>query len=282
MPDPAAAFSQFDPATQPRHALRSGWGSPLYMIHTDITKTLEVPNSINEIIDGSETEAQYSVLVGVPPGARYFVPYHVVNVNITSSPAASAYPTRLPLTVTHASATFLRYYFIGQIPKSSSPYSYGPVDAGMTSAVSDSTYGYWQALGSYRMTASSGGSTNHAYFDPSEGANAVPSFSAMSTNSDTGTTRTIIVPMLANFGNTQYCETFFNYGTNIPQTSAGTMASSYAVPVEPDGLFPVYGCSRITCFATFGTTFGTIARSITMGVGTATIGSWGLGVRFFA
>lgn len=278
---PASTFSQFDPSTQPRHALRSGWGSPLYVIHKDITQTLENPNSVNEIIDGTETEAQYSVLLNVPPGARYMMPYHIVNLNITSSPASSAFFTRLPLTITHASATFLRYYFIGEIPRVSSTYAYGPVDAGMSSAVSDSTYGYWQTLGAYRLTASAGGTTNHAFFDASEGANAVPGFMGLPTASASGTTRTIIVPLVANFGNTNYGETLFMYGSSVPQVSASTAAAA-GQPVEPDGYIPVYGCSRVTCYGTFGSTAGTIARSVTMSVGTATIGSWGIGVRFFA
>jgi hypothetical protein len=278
---PAATFTQFDPATQPRHALRSGWGSPLYMIHKDITQTLENPNSINEIIDGSETEAQYSVVLSVPPGSRYMVPYHVVSLNITSSPAASAWFTRLPLTITHASATFLRYYFLGQIPTVASTYAYGPVEAAMTSAVAESTYGYWQTLGSYRLTASSGGATNHAFFDPSEGANAVPGFMGLPLASASGTTRTIVLPMVSNFGNAQYGETLFNYGSPLPNTTAAS-AGIYTQPVEPDGYIPTFGCSRVTCYGTFGSTAGTIARAVTMSVGTATIGSWGIGVRFFA
>jgi hypothetical protein len=281
MPDPAATFSQFDPATQPRHAMQSGWGSPLYIIHKDIRQTMESPNTINEVIDGNETEAQYSVLVGVPPGARYFVPYHVVNLSVSVGTSTANF-TYLGLTLTHASLTRARAVFYGRIRRAGSPYSYGPTDAGMTSAVSDATYGYWQALGAYVMTASSGGTLNYCVVDHSSTGtltSIAPSTMFIATASADNLTRTVIGSMVHNVQGNNYLETPTGRITYPQDTTASAMAIG---AIAPEGAIPTYGCDTVTALVTGGSASPTIATTIQVSNGTISVSSWGIGVRFFA
>jgi hypothetical protein len=279
---PAGSFSQFDPSTQPRQMMQSGWGSPLYIVHKDITQTMESPNNINEIITGSETEAQYSVVVQVPPGARYFVPFHVVNLAISSSPPENARFTYLGLTLTHASLTVARAAFYGRFPRVRSGYTYGPTDAGMTSAVSDATYGYWQCLGAYRMTASSGGTLNYCMIDMSlvsAGASIAPGTMFLGTNSADNTTQTIVGSMLHNVGGNNYLETPTGRALYPQDTASAALAVGV---LDASGALPIYGCDAVTALVSGGSASPTITRSIQTAVGTIAISSWGIGVRFFA
>lgn len=268
---PAATFTQFDPATQPRHAMPSGWGSPLYVIHKDITKTMENPSSINELIDGSETEAQYSVLLNVPPGSRGFIPFWIMTGTVS---ATTAYMTEARITVTLASANPLRYYFIGQTPAVQSTYAYGPSEAGLTGAFDVGTYGYWHPLAAIRLTSSSGGTANFFMYPNADNSSAVPAAFSLPTANSTGLSRTYVASALLNRStNSPGFETLVA-SAQYPNATTNNFTS------DSQPYIPLCGVTKLTCMATAGPTAPTITTTYSMGSGTFTVQSQALGVRF--
>jgi hypothetical protein len=272
MPDPAATFTNtFYPNSMPRQAMPAGWGSPLYLIHKDITKTLENPNSINEIIDGTETEAQYSVILNVPQGARGFIPFLVTNAVFTAN---TAKPSEFKVTVTNSSGNPLRYYFFGRSPLAGSGYSYNPFDAAMTNTVDPSTYGYWHGIGAWRLVTSSGGTDNFVAYPSADNSSAVASAYALGVANTAGTSRTYVSSLLSGRASGYGFETLTGI-TNYPvQASIGFAMSDSA------GYIPLCGVDKLTCFASTGSNAPTITPGVNLDTGTLSSVNMGLAVRF--
>lgn len=270
---PAANFGNYDPARQPRHAMPAGWGSPLYVIHKDVTKTVEEPNTINEIITGSEADAQYSVILGVPPGARGFVPFSVLNYTVAASTDVFATGT---LTVVGASTNPLRYMFVGRTPLASDSYAYDPSTIAMTSAVEPGTTGYWHALGAWRLAAATGAGTANIFTYYSDNSAATPANYGITTAASNGLKRTVVTSLLRGSSTAPVFETLTG------QTSYGGSLGSTVYQAFGDNMpyIPLCGCDRLTCFAALGAAAPTITASITMSTGTASNISVGLAVRF--
>lgn len=271
---PAATFGNYDPGRQPRHAMPAGWGSPLYVIHKDVTKTVEEPNTINEIITGSEADAQYSVILAVPPGARGFVPFSVLNYTVAAATDVFATAT---LTVVGASANPLRYMFVGRTPLASDSYAYDPSTAAMTSAVAPGTTGYWHALGAYRLAAATGGGSANIFTYYSDNSAAAPANYGIATAASNGLTRTVVTSLLRGSSTAPVFETLTGQSVY-----SGSLATSVPTGAFGDNLpyIPLCGCDRLTCFAALGTAAPTVTASITMSTGTASNISVGLAVRF--
>jgi len=269
---PAATFGQYDSGRQPRLAMPAGWGSPLYVIHKDVTKTVEEPNTINEIITGSEADAQYSVILNVPPGARGFIPFSILNYTVAATTDVLATST---LTVVAASGNPLRYMFVGRAPLATDIYAYDPSTATMTSAVAPGTTGYWHALGAWRLATSSGGTANiFNYY--SDNSAAAPANFGIATAASNGLTRTSIASLLRGSSTAPVFETLTGH------SSYGGSVSSTVLQTFGDNLpyIPLCGCDKLTCFAALGTSAPTVTASISMSTGTASSISVGLGVRF--
>lgn len=273
MPDPAATFGKYDPSRQPRQAMRAGWGSPLYVIHKDITKTLESPNSINEIIDGTETEAQYSVILNVPTGARGFIPFIVLNCVFTAS---SAVVSEFKVTVTNSSSNPLRYYFAGRVPVAATGYSYNPFDAGMTNAVDPSTYGYWHNVGAWRLITSGAGTDNFVAYGNADNSAATAAAYALPTANSAGTTRTFVSTLLS--------ARAANYGfENLVGITTYPQQGSIAFPMNDNaGYIPLCGVDKLTCYASTGASAPTVVVAASMATGTLSSINAGLAVRFVA
>lgn len=269
---PAATFSATSDASRnARLSQAISWGSPLYVIHKDITKTLESPNSINEIIDGTETEAQYSVILDVPNGARGFIPFIVLNAVVSAS---SAYPSEFKVTATNSSGNPLRYYFAGRVPSWGSQYAYDPFTAGMTNAVDPATYGYWHNLGAWRLLTSSGGTDNFVAYPNADNTSATAAAYALPVANSAGTTRTYIASIL----NARSSLTGFE---NLVGITAYPQQTNIAFPmIDSAGVIPLFGVDKLTCYASTGATAPTVTVSANMGVGTLTSVNAGLAVRF--
>jgi len=270
---PAATFGQYDSGRQPRLAMPAGWGSPLYVIHKDVTKTVEEPNTINEIITGSESDAQYSVILDVPPGSRGFIPFSILNYTVAATTDVFATST---LTVVGASTNPLRYMFVGRAPLATDIYAYDPSTATMTSAVAPGTTGYWHALGAWRLATSSGGTANiFNYY--SDNSAAAPANFGIAIAASNGLTRTSITSLLRGSSTAPVFETLTGQSVY-----AGSLSLTNANQAFGDNLpyIPLCGCDKLTCFAALGATAPTVTASITMATGTASSISVGLGVRF--
>ena len=273
---PAATFGQYDTGRQPRLAMQAGWGSPLYVIHKDVTKTVEEPNTINEIITGSEADAQYSVILDVPTGARGFIPFSILNYTVAATTDQLATST---LTVVGSSTNPLRYMFVGRAPLATDIYAYDPSTAAMTSAVAPGTTGYWHALGAWRLAAATGGGGTNIFNYYSDNSAAAPSNFGIATAASNGLTRTSIASLLRGSNAAPVFETLTGQSVY-----GGSLSSTNANQAFGDNLpfIPLCGCDKLTCFAALGATAPTVTASITMASGTASSISVGLGVRFVA
>lgn len=269
---PAATFSATsDPSRNVRLSQTISWGSPLYVIHKDITRTLETPNSINEIIDGSEAEAQYSVILDVPSGARGFIPFIVFNAVVSAS---SAYPSEFKVTVTNSSANPLRYYFSGRVPSWGSLNSYDPFSSGMTNAVDPSTYGYWHNVGAWRLATSAGGTDNFVAYPHADNSSATAAAYTLPVANSAGTTRTYIASIL----NARSALVGFE---NLVGITAYPQQTNIAFPMNDSaGVIPLLGVDKLTCYASTGATAPTVTVGANMGAGTLTSLNAGLAVRF--
>ena len=262
MPDPASTFN---------NTLQTGYGSPLYIIQKDLTKTLESPNSINEIIDGDEVDAQYSNILKVPAGAIGFVPFLIVNATVSGSTTAL---TELTMTVVASSANPLRYMFFGRVPEANSEFSYGASDAGLASALAPSTYGFWHGLGAWRQAAATGaGAANIIMYGDANNASATPAAYSLPTAS--GNNRQFVNSLLfARTSSTTGFETLVGMTTFPGSVSTVNSVNSNAAVV------PLLGCTHLTAFGTHSGTAPTITFSASASTGTITVNSTALGVRF--
>lgn len=262
MPDPASTFD---------NTLQTGYGSPLYIIQKDLTKTLESPNSINEIIDGDEVDAQYSNILKVPAGAIGFVPFLIVNATVSGSTTALV---ELTMTVVASSANPLRYMFFGRTPETSPDYRYGAVEAGLASAIAPSTYGFWHGLGAWKQAAATGGgAANIIMYGDANNASAVPAAYSLPTAS--GNNRQFVNSLLfARTSSTTGFETLVGMTTFPGNVSTVNSAYSNAAVV------PLLGCTHLTAFGTHSGTAPTITFSASASTGTITVNSTALGVRF--
>lgn len=277
MPDPAATFTNTSyPGSLPRPSVAAGWGSSLFVIHKDVTKTVEEPNTINEIITGTESDAQYSVILSVPPGARGFIPFSILNYTVAASTDAFSVST---LTVVGASANPLRYMFVGRTPFADDSYAYDPSTAAMTSAVAPGTTGYWHALGAWRLAAATGAGAANIFTYYSDNSSAVPANYGITTAASNGLTRTVVTSLLRGSSTAPAFETMTGQSVY-----GGTLATSVPTGAFGDNqpYIPLCGCDRLTCFAALGTAAPTVTPSITMASGTASNISVGLAVRFVA
>jgi hypothetical protein len=259
------------PATAFNNTLQTGYGSPLYIIQTDITKTLESPNSINEIIDGTEADAAYSNILRVPEGAIGFTPFLIVNATVSGSTTAL---TELNVNVTATSANPLRYMFIGRIPDVSAPYRYGASDANLASALQPSSYGFWHGLGAWRLVASTGaGTANYVMYGDANNASAAPA--AYSVPTASGNDRQFVASLL--FART----TGHGFETLLGLTTyPGTTSTVPSHVVSNSGVVPLLGCTHITAFGAHSGTAPTIAITASASTGTITVNSTALAIRF--
>ena len=261
MPDPASTFN---------NTLQTGYGSPLYVIQKDLTKTLESPNSINEIIDGDEVDAQYSNILKVPAGAIGFVPFLIVNATVSGSTTAL---TELTMTVVTTSGNPLRYMFVGRVPEANNQFSYGASEAGLASALAPSTYGFWHSLGAWRLITSSGaGTANIIMYGDANNASSAPAAYSLPTAS--GNNRQFVNSLLFARTSPSGFETLVGLTAYPGNVSTVNSVNSNAAVV------PLLGCTHITAFGTHGTTAPTITFSAAASTGTITVNSTALGVRF--
>lgn len=272
---PAHTFKETTvPGETSRLATLSNHGSALYLIHKDVTKTLEEPNTINEILTGSEADAQYSVVLDVPGWARGFIPYSVLNYTVSA--ATDAFATA-NLQVVGTSSNPLRFIFAGRIPNAPSEYTYNPSTAAMTSAVSPNTYGYWCAVGAWRLGANTGGGAANIFNYYSDNSAGCPSNYGIATASDNGLTRTSIASLLRGSSTAPVFETLnghSQYGGSLSGSNPHTLGTNDAPYIA------LCGVDKLTCFAALGTAAPTVTPSITMSIGTASNISVGLAVRF--
>lgn len=277
MPDPAATFSNIDPTGLPRSA-PAGWGSPLYVIHKDITKTLEDPNSINEIINGDETEAQYSVVLNVPSGARGFIPFFVLNYTVSAS---TAWMSEAYINCGTVSGNPLRYYFMGKVPVVETAYKYDPFSIGMTSAPNPGDIGYWHPVGAVKLGAGTAPSLTSNFFmqATANNTNSCASNYSIAVASSNGLNRTNIVSALSagTTANTPWAENLVGRSVYI-----GTTATTFGLYGDMAGVIPLFGATKLTCFATSSGSVPTLTVNVNMGSGTASNISCGMAVRFVA
>ena len=258
------------PATTFNNTLQTGYGSPLYIIQTDITKTLESPNSINEIIDGTEADAAYSNILKVPEGAIGFTPFLVVYATVSGSTTSL---TELDFKVTTASGNPLRYYFIGRIPEVSPPYRYGASDANLASALQPSSYGFWHGLGAWRLvTSTAPGTSNFVMYGDANNLSAGPA--AYSVPTASGNDRQFVASLLFARANTGF-ETLLGL-TSYP----GSISTVPSHVVSNSGVVPLLGCTHLTAFGAHSGTAPTIAITATATTGTITVNSTALAIRF--
>jgi hypothetical protein len=265
------SFSTFDGAQYPRLFAQATTNNALYMLQTDATKSLTLPITMNDIVDGTGNGA-YTNRVTVPAGARAFLPYFVSTINITTT-ASTARMSSLSLTFTHASATPAYLIFMGRMTAQSSPYANDPYAAGLTNAVNPATYGYWVNLARGLFTASSGGTGCVIAYEDFSGQ--TPMTMAIPTAGGTNNANRTYV---TNMGATATSgPAGFQYPTFAMQSSTTPVAP---MNVEA-GMVPTHGCTEIAAFFTFASnTAGTIASSVTMTSGTATVSSVGIGCSF--
>lgn len=268
------SFSHFDGSQYPRMFAQATTNSALYMLQTDATKSLTLPITMNDIVDGTGNAA-YTTRTRVPAGARGFNPYFVSTIAISSTPS-TARMSSLSLTFTHASATPAYLVFMGRLNTQSSPYANDPSAAGMTNAVSPATYGHWIFLGRQNFTATSGGTACVIAYE--DFSNQIPAVMAIPTAGGTNNANRTYVTQMAAQGTSGVST--FQWPNAV---SATAVTSNYTVqpPSMDYALMPTRGCTEIAAFFTFASnTAGTIASSVVMASGTATVSSVGIGCSF--
>jgi len=116
--------------------------SSIYVLHKDWSKALTRPNTVQEVIDGSETNTQYMTRVAVPPGATHMSLYWLLQYS-----AASGIGSVSVIQATITGATTLAFRIHGRVPIAQPPNSYEPADAGLSNAIKlSNTYGIWKPL----------------------------------------------------------------------------------------------------------------------------------------
>lgn len=265
------SFSNFDGSQYPRLFAQATTNSALYMLQTDATKALVLPITMNDIVDGTGNAA-YTTRTSVPAGARAFLPYFVSTIAISSA-ASTARMSSLSLTFTHTTVTPAYLVFMGRLGTQVSPFANDPSAAGMTNAVNPATYGNWVNLARCNFTASSGGTACVIAYEDFSGQ----------------TPMTMAVPTAGGTGNVNR-----TYVTNMGATATGgpagfqyptfsmNAATALTSPMNIEaGMIPTHGCTEIAAFFTFASvTAGTIASSVSMTSGTATVSSVGIGCSF--
>jgi len=144
----ATALNVFESGSQSRLATRASYSSPLYIAHKDLTKILEHPNTIQEVLNGTatggttDTETQYCVRLAVPGWSRTVCLYWYAQVLLSAS---TGYVT--DLTMTTASGSALRFNIYGRFPSNPSATSYTAVTAGLSNAIDLDSLGAWRIIG---------------------------------------------------------------------------------------------------------------------------------------
>lgn len=144
----ATALNTFEVGTQPRQSMTYGYSSPLYIVHKDLTKTLEHPNTVQEILNGTstggstDTDTQYCVRLRVPPGSRSVCLYWYAQVLLSASTGLVDV-----LSMTLASSGAIRFNIYGRFPDNPSGTTYDAVAAGLTNAVALDSLGGWRCIG---------------------------------------------------------------------------------------------------------------------------------------
>lgn len=273
---PAQTFKETTvPGETSRLATLSNHGSALYVIHKDITRTMEEPNTINELITGTETEAQYSVVLNVPGWARGYIPYAIVNLTVASTSDAVSIATA---TVVSTGTNPLRYHFLGRIPNAPTVYTYNASTASVTSAVDPSTYGYWCSTGAWRLSAATGGGSANIFMFNGENSGASPNSYGVATASSNGLQRSYVVSLLRGGSAAPTFETLLGhtkYGGSLSTTNTDN-----GLPCDSAPYIPLLGCDQLTCVAIHGPTAPTVTAGVSMVSGTATNVSVCLAVRF--
>jgi len=153
----ATALGIDDNSRKPRLAMRAGWSSPLYIAHKDITKLLDHPNTMQEIINGTQTgsstdpETQYCVRLGVPSGARTVNLYWYAQVLLSASTGSLD-----TVTLTLASSSTIRFNIYGRFPDAESTYAYTATNASLTNALALDSLGAWRTIGQIYMATGTG------------------------------------------------------------------------------------------------------------------------------
>ena len=265
-------FGQFENSDYARLTQRATCNSALYTVLTDVTKPILQPINMNDLIDGTGNGA-FTIRTAVPAGARAFVPVYMTNIAVG---ATTARISSISLTFTHASSTQAYVMFVGRMKTKGGIYANDPFAAGLTNAVNPATYGYWKMLGQVLYTASSGGTARAIAHEDFLTQN--PTSTAIGVWGGTNNlNRTLISHMVSG----QLTGVVDGARTAAAAISPSTTAQTFNA-IE-NGMFPTHGCEEIMAFTTFSSsTAGTIASSVTMGTGTGTVGSIGVGVSFYS
>lgn len=116
--------------------------SSIYVLHKDWTKPLDRPNTVQEVIDGVETNTDFIVRLAVPPGATHMSPYWLCQYSAASNIGSV---TGVAANISGATTYALRFY--GRVAIAPTSTSFDPSDAGLSNAVKYSTtYGLWKPL----------------------------------------------------------------------------------------------------------------------------------------
>lgn len=266
------SFTQFNGADYPRLSQRSTGNSALYMVQTDITKSISQPLNVNDIFDGTGNGA-FSIRTSVPAGSRGFIPYAVTTVAVG---ATTAQVSSIQATFTHASSTIAYAMFIGKFRTQSGIYANDPFAAGLTNAVNPATYGYWKLLGRVHYAASPTGASAVLHYENFLGQ-APLSASIPTWGGSSNLNRTYVAPIAGGQVAGGSATAQIAGGQMVANTTPQTMS------MIEHGIFPTHGCDELLCFMTFASaTAGTTATSVTMVVGTGSVSSCGIGVSFYS
>jgi hypothetical protein len=153
----ATALKIDDGSRKTRQSMRAGWSSPLYIAHKDITRLLDHPNTIQEIINGTQTgsstdtETQYCVRLGVPSGARIVNLYWYAQVLLSATTGSLD-----TVTLTLASTSTVRLQIYGRFPDAESTTAYTATNASLTNALALDSLGAWRTIGQVTLATGTG------------------------------------------------------------------------------------------------------------------------------
>lgn len=267
MPDPAASFANFDPSRNSRLAQTAAMQSGLYVAHKDWTKPLARPNTIQEIIDGNETNAQYCVRLGIPAGATNVSLHWLTQLELSVSTAS------LNSISCNLAGTSLSYFLrvFGRIPTLKSPYSYGPADAGLSGAVAiNASYGLWRPLWQYNLNV--GGANEIVALNSTVNGGLQYEVSS--------TVRLLASPLIV--GGSGYIINTASSPMNnraVAQVSNGDTGSvSWHDPMH--NTIPLRGCTQLLVVPEISNTFTSATFSTSVSGGTATVSWSAIGATF--
>ena len=250
MPDPAATFNLSNRTTAVTAAMTAS-SSSLYILHKDWTKPILRPYSIQSIIDGDQTNNQYSVVLRVPTEASHMFLYWVTQA-VLSDTGASV--TSLTAKIGTGAMTVLAFRLFGRFPREETKYLYGPFEAGLANAVAiNDAYGYWRAIGNIQCTVNS----------TLEITNQGTAATCDHINYRVSTTRRLVVAPIVAKGLTP---TIVYQPINIPVSAASAANTVTSIFDSMSGGIPLKGCSHVMLVPEY---FGTLESTTIAGTVTA-------------